>query len=351
MPASSRPKVTVAMVTCNAERFVAEAIESVLAQDFADFELLVCDDASTDRTWELAQGFRDARIRLFRHPANIGEYPNRAYALAQARGEYLIYIDGDDYLYPHGLGLMCRTLDQFPDAAFASALPPLDKFIYPVELSPREFYGCQFLGPNITAADFTQLLFRTDALRSVGGFHPRYRSGDTHIQYVLARSHTCVLIGGGCAWWRHHPGQASESLLRERWGRAEFARYACELLEHPDCPLSLAERRLAKANACRPLLRSVVRFALRGRVVHALRLLRHSGISPNAWRFIFSIEARPFLSDRGGANPLSSRAPQPERVSALPAPVAGDPIRGRADRLGNAVRRAKVVDGTPAVRD
>ena len=351
MAAARRPKVTVAMVTCNAQRFVSEAIESVLAQDFRDFELLVCDDASTDRTWDLVTGFRDPRIRAFRHPANIGEYPNRAHALAQARGEYLIFIDGDDYLYPHGLGFMCGMLDRFPAAAFAGALPPLQQFIYPVELTTREYYGCQFLGPDITAPNFTQLLFRTDLLRAAGGFDSRFRSGDTHIQYVLARSHTCVLMGNGSAWWRRYPGQASESLLLERWGQAEFARYGGELLAHPGCPLSSAERRLARANICRPLLRSVVRFALRGRLVHAWRLLRHSGISPGEWRFLFARIRRPFWSDRDGANPLSHRAGPPANRSALPAPVAGDPVRGRMDRLGDAARRAEIVDGAPAVRD
>ena len=75
------PTVTVVMVTYNAEPFVSEAIESVLAQEFADFELLICDDASTDSTWDRIRCHSDHRIRAIRNPVNIGEYPNRNQAL------------------------------------------------------------------------------------------------------------------------------------------------------------------------------------------------------------------------------------------------------------------------------
>ena len=322
------------MVAFNAERFISTAIESVLAQEFGDFELVVCDDASTDGTWERIARYRDPRLRAFRHPLNIGEYPNRSFALAQARGEYLVFIDADDYLYPHGLRYMCGMLERFPAAAFASALPSLPQFIYPAQLAPREYYRCQFLGPNITAPNFTQILFRTGALRAAGGFDPRFRSGDTHIQYVLARSAPCVLIGSGSAWWRRHPGQASESLLREGWGLVEFARYGGELLDHPDCPLSPGERRRARPNICRPLLRRVARSAIRGRLLHAWRLLRRSGVRPGEWRYLFARIDRPFWKD-----------------SALAAPITGDAVSGGANGLGDPPGGTEVVDRAPAIRD
>ena len=304
-------KVTVAMVTHNAEAYVAEAIESVLGQRFEDFELLICDDASSDGTWKVVTSYSDPRVRAIRNPINIGEYPNRNQALALARGKYLIYIDGDDYLYPHGLGIMAEALDRFPDSAFASAQPPSDKFIYPLELTPHEFYACQFLGPNITAMNFTQLLFRVEPLRAVGGFDPAYRSGDTHIQFVLGLTHACALIANGLAWWRRRPGQASESLLQDGWGTAEVARYGRLLLQDRRCPLSPAEKRLAHANICRPLLKNVVRYILRGRFVHAWRLLRFAGVSPMRWRHLFTREHRPYWAEVDASRPLSLHGPRP----------------------------------------
>ena len=298
------PLVTAAMVTYNSEKFVSEAISSVLAQDLTDFELLVCDDRSTDRTWEVVAGYSDRRLRAIRNDANIGEYPNRNQALALARGKYLIFIDGDDYLYPHGLGFMARMIEAFPKAGFAAALPAYDKFIYPVELTPREYCLCQFLGPNITGRDFTQILFRTSSLRAIGGFDLRYRSGDTHMQFLLGMKENCLLISDGLAWWRHYSGQASESLLRDRWGMAEIARYGREILEHPDCPLSPAEKRIATANICRPLLRGVARYIREGRFVHASRLLRHAGIPVAEWRFVAAENRRPYLGEIDGRNPV-----------------------------------------------
>ncbi|MEO7741970.1 MAG: glycosyltransferase family 2 protein [Usitatibacter sp.] len=300
--------MTVAMVTYNSRAYVADAIASVLGQHFEDFELLICDDASTDGTWELITSCSDRRVRALRNPINIGEYPNRNQALARARGKYLIFIDGDDHLYPHGLGIMAEALDRFPDAAFASAQPPSDKFIYPLPLTSYEFYACQFLGPDITAMNFTQLLFRVAPLRAAGGFDPAYRSGDTHIQFVLGLTHACVLIANGLAWWRRRPGQASESLLRDGWGSAELAQYGRALLQDARCPLHPTQKRLAHANICRPLLKNVVRAMLRGRFIHAWRLLRYSGVSPIRLRHLFSRDRRPHWADVDASRALSRGA-------------------------------------------
>jgi glycosyltransferase involved in cell wall biosynthesis len=321
----ANPLVTVAMVTCNSQSFVRDAISSVLAQEFTDFELLVCDDHSTDRTWDLVSRFSDARIRAVRNDANIGEYRNRNRALELARGKYLMFLDGDDHLYPHGLGVMVSMLEAHPRAGFAAALPACDKFIYPVELTAREYCLCQFLGPNITARDFTQLLFRTSSLRAVGGFDPRFRSGDTHIQYSLGMRGNALLIGEGLAWWRRYPGQASEVLLRDRWGVAEVARYGREILAHPDCPLTPDEKRVARANVARPLLRAVARYACAGRLMHAARLLRSARLPVAEWRFVIARNRRPYLGEIDGRDPVRLGLSAIGRAPEAPAPPLAGP--------------------------
>jgi len=344
--ARERPLVTVATVAHNAEEFISEAIESVLAQEFRDFELVICDDCSTDRTWEIIHGFADPRIRAVRNPRNIGEYPNRNQALALARGKYIIYIDGDDCLYPHGLGFMVKMLEAFPRAAFASAQEPSEKFVYPVELSPHDLYACLFFGPMVIGANFTQLMFRTAKLREVGGFDLRYRTNDTRIQFALGMHDNCVLISGGLAWWRRHGGQASEVWLRTGRGVAEVAHYGREMLQHPDCPLSAEEKRLAGVYAFRPVLRRIVHHLLDGHVADARELLRISRVTLREWPYLFAKWSRPFLADVGGANPIRT----PLRASPLPAPVPRNTVYIK-DRLGNARRLAKVVDRAPAIRN
>src|SRR5262249_30439746 len=262
------PIATVAMVTFNSERFVREAIESVLAQEFRSFELVVSDDCSTDSTWKIVQEYAGPQVRVFRNEANLGEVPNRNKALELARGKYLMFLDGDDYLYPHGLGHMVKMMEQFPRAAFASALQPCEKFIYPIELTPYQFAHCLFLGPIVIANDFTQLMFRTESLRAAGGFDAGRICGDTYVQIAMGTRENCVLVNGNMAWWPRHPGQASERLLAERWGVIELAKYSSEALEDANCPLSPSDKRVARANIARMVMRSFAYFLTRGHVIH-----------------------------------------------------------------------------------
>lgn len=93
---SVEPRVTVFMPVYNRETYVAAAIESVLAQTFGDFELLILDDGSTDRTPEILAGFGDPRIRLVRNESNQGIPAARNRGLELARGEFLAMLDSDD---------------------------------------------------------------------------------------------------------------------------------------------------------------------------------------------------------------------------------------------------------------
>ena len=114
------PLVSVLMTSFNRERYIADAIESVLAQTFTDFELVVVDDASSDRSVEIARAYerRDPRVRVVVNARNLGDYPNRNHAATLARGRLLKYHDSDDVMYAHCLDVMVSMLLSEPDAAF-----------------------------------------------------------------------------------------------------------------------------------------------------------------------------------------------------------------------------------------
>jgi len=113
---NSRPRVTALIDTCNHERFIAEAIESVLAQDFSatEMEILVVDDGSTDRTPEIIRSYGE-RVRCIRKE-NGGQASALNVGFAEARGEIIAMLDGDDVWLPHKVRRVVEVFDQHPEA-------------------------------------------------------------------------------------------------------------------------------------------------------------------------------------------------------------------------------------------
>lgn len=93
---SHTPIVSVVMPAFNAQRTVDLAARSVLAQTFVDLELIVCDDASTDRTLALLKSLNDRRVRLLENSSNIGPGASRDRCIAEASGKWVALIDADD---------------------------------------------------------------------------------------------------------------------------------------------------------------------------------------------------------------------------------------------------------------
>ncbi len=113
---SSVPIVSVVMAVYNTERYLAQAVESILAQTFTDFELVILDDGSTDRSWKILKAYaiRDPRIRLISRK-NRGIPQTRNELLAHARGEFIAVMDSDDVAVPDRLARQVEYLRQHPD--------------------------------------------------------------------------------------------------------------------------------------------------------------------------------------------------------------------------------------------
>ena len=96
------PKVTVVIPVYNREKYVGIAVDSILSQTFPDFELLVIDDGSIDRSIDVVLSYSDPRIRLVRNNTNLGVATTRNKGIQLARGEYLSFLDSDDWAFPEG---------------------------------------------------------------------------------------------------------------------------------------------------------------------------------------------------------------------------------------------------------
>jgi len=266
------------MTAFNRERYIAEAIESVLAQTFADFELIIVDDCSKDATEEIARRYTgDPRVRVHRNEENLGDYVNRNRAASYARAVLLKYVDSDDIIYPHGLGVAVEAMKRFPEAAFGLERPPVLERPYPVQMSPREAYREHFLGDGLFGCGPSGAVIRTRALVEAGGFSGKRFVGDTELWLKLAARWPVVKLMQGLVWWRQHEGQEIRIGGTRLETAAAFFNLAMAALLAPDCPLSAEEGRLAVRGWIRFHLRRILRMALReGRPRDAIRLLRQS---------------------------------------------------------------------------
>lgn len=108
------PKVSVLMAVYNAEKYLPEAVDSILGQSFTDFECLIVDDGSTDHSLEIINSYRDPRIEVVRNPRNLGLTRTLNRGLDLARGEYIARMDSDDVSLPERLDRQVAYLDAHP---------------------------------------------------------------------------------------------------------------------------------------------------------------------------------------------------------------------------------------------
>ena len=111
----SSPVISVLMPVYNTESFIAESIESILNQSFTDFELIICNDASTDSSKEIIEQYKDPRVRYFENEKNLGIVATRNKLFSLARGEFLAIMDADDISLPKRLEKQLKFLQKNPE--------------------------------------------------------------------------------------------------------------------------------------------------------------------------------------------------------------------------------------------
>lgn len=117
----STPLVTVLMAVYNGERFLREAIDSILTQTFSHFEFIIIDDASTDNSRQLAQSYRDPRIRVVSNPRNLRLAGSLNQGISLARGKYIARMDADDLSLPHRLERQVAFMESHNDIGISGS--------------------------------------------------------------------------------------------------------------------------------------------------------------------------------------------------------------------------------------
>src|SRR3989304_6465989 len=111
------PLVSVGLPVFNGNKYIEQAIDSILAQTYQNFELIISDNASNDRTQEICQAFvaRDKRIKYFRNDKNLGAAPNFNNVFNLSSGKYFKWAAYDDLLAPDFLSRCIDVLESMPD--------------------------------------------------------------------------------------------------------------------------------------------------------------------------------------------------------------------------------------------
>ena len=271
------PRVSVIMAAYNAERFVAEAVRSVLAQTMRDWELIVVDDASTDGTWDVLQGFTDARIVLLRNETNLGAAVTRNRALEQARGEYIAILDADDVAMPERLEKQVAFLDEHPATCAVGCWAEkvdetgrvLEVWETPTQVAQIEFamtHTCPLLHPSA--------LVRRDALVSVGGYDASYPCAQDYdlLVRLALEGHRFACIPEALIRYRSSPGQISAARRAEQSRHAQRAaeRFLQARLGWSPSPRELASYRAILDGAAPLTPETDVRAGIRA-LRHAVR--------------------------------------------------------------------------------
>ena len=187
-------RVTVLLATHNDEPFLGAAIDSVLAQTFSDFELLIVLDASTDRSREIIERYDDPRIRLLLNETNIGLGASLNRGLAIITSEYVARLDGNDLCFPERLARQVAYLDAHPEVAAAGSQATLIDIAgrrVGVVHRPTTELGMRWHRIFGSPLVHSSVMFRTAIVWDVlGGYDERFRFGeDFDLWRRLAKGH------------------------------------------------------------------------------------------------------------------------------------------------------------------
>jgi glycosyltransferase involved in cell wall biosynthesis len=234
------PRISVLIPCYQQARFLAEALDSVLCQDFHDLEVIASDDASPDNTFPILQDYaqRDSRIRIFRQPSNLGMVKNWNFCLNQASGEAVKLMGGDDRLNrPDCLSRQWQSLQTSGVALAASARNIIDPSSYTIKTLvnlPYGFFSTDQIIPKILDHQDNLLgepvccLFRRSGA-SRGFLSNLHHSADIEMWLHLAHSGVVAYDPEPLVSFRKHFKQASSANIESGLALQE---HLLLLLEH-----------------------------------------------------------------------------------------------------------------------
>lgn len=150
------PAISVVMAVYNGEKYLKEAVDSILNQTFTDFEFIIIDDGSTDKTLKILQTYSDQRIIIVSNERNLGISHSRNIGLKRARGQYIAHMDADDISVPGRIEKQYRFMEKNPEVGlcgsarevFGNKSKLTIPFLNHEEIFTRLLFSCSIFQPS-----------------------------------------------------------------------------------------------------------------------------------------------------------------------------------------------------------
>jgi glycosyltransferase involved in cell wall biosynthesis len=270
------------MTSYNRENLIRFSIESVLAQEYNDFEFIIVDDASTDTTWEIILEYaqKDQRINAYRNNQNQGDYANRNIAASYANRKYLKYLDSDDILFPYALKQMVHTMEANPTSPIGLVGVGLSLAKkQTLFLTPYQLYKQIFFKGNIIASGPSFSILRRNEFVELGGFSTKRHLSDTEFWLKILAKYPACIFDESLVFWREHDSQEFKIGLNSNYHLFNAFHIYFKYLSDNGCPLPESEREYAIRNLKNRYSRKVLLNYLLGKFGYAKQLRLETKLS------------------------------------------------------------------------
>ncbi len=270
----SEPIVSVLMTAYNREVYITEAIESILASTYANFELIIVDDHSIDNTVNIARSFgeRDERIKVFVNEKNLGDYPNRNKAASYAKGSFLMYVDSDDTIQPEAISYIVDSFNEFPEAQHSTIYYSKDiteKMLMSSSVAIRK----HFFENNMLACGPGARVFRKSYYFKMNGYPEDYGpANDMYFNIKTASNAPILLMPYSYLNYRIHNQQENKNQYAYLYQGYKYFDNAMKL---PELPLTIKERNYLLLKSKRRFLINTIKYLKRtGNILKMLKAFK-----------------------------------------------------------------------------
>jgi glycosyltransferase involved in cell wall biosynthesis len=251
------PQVSVLMTIYNAASFLHESIDSLIAQDFSNWELIAIENGSTDESASILAGYKDPRIRIFSFPQNIGRTPALCQAFNQALGEYIAVLDADDVAYPQRFNKQVEFLNNNLETVLVGSwVKEIDERgqefkTWEPPVNSYELYECLgWISPIVNSS----VMYRRKIALAAGGYPQQYvYAQDFALLLELVQHGKIAVIGEYLCKLRIYSGNMSRSPKHA----IDVASEGLRLMEYAGKKLALSKK-AQRMNRC-----SVAKYNIR----------------------------------------------------------------------------------------